>query len=255
MSEAAAVQRHDTTARSLREQSAPGGHLHHAGAFYVAFGQLGKAERLWESFPENWRPGFMAGIADARGDQQTLQDYMRAWRVVGLPSAFNTYLSRQIRAGLTPDPAVLEAAPRFRQQLVAGELAFRRRDWGKAIASLEPALESGVGNNKRSWFYRASESRATAYLEVGDETQVLHVLERAAQDKPLYHGRDGIGTANDWLRVQARLAREYRRLGRIVEAVAIEDDVLHMLKYADADHPIVLQIREARAEAGSLTDA
>ena len=55
-------------------------------------------------------------------------------------------------------------------------------------------------------------------------------------------------------RVQARLARDYRKVGRVVEAVAIEDDVLRMLKYADADHPIVLRIREARAEAGSPTD-
>ena len=47
-------------------------------------------------------------------------------------------------------------------------------------------------------------------------------------------------------RVRARLAREYRTLGRVDEAVSIEDDVLRMLKYADADHPIVLQIREAR---------
>ena len=48
-------------------------------------------------------------------------------------------------------------------------------------------------------------------------------------------------------RVRARLASEYRKLGRLDEAVAIEDEVLRMLKYADADHPIVRQINESRA--------
>ena len=43
------------------------------------------------------------------------------------------------------------------------------------------------------------------------------------------------------------LAREYRNLGRLDEAEAIENEVLRMLKYADADHPIVRQINESRA--------
>ncbi len=48
--------------------------------------------------------------------------------------------------------------------------------------------------------------------------------------------------------MQARLASEYRKLGRIDEAEAIEDEVLGMLKYADADHPIVRQIRESKPQ-------
>ena len=58
--------------------------------------------------------------------------------------------------------------------------------------------------------------------------------------------------AHGWFRVQARLAHEYRRLGRIPEAEAVEDVVLHRLTYADVDHPVVLQIKAARAGQASL---
>ncbi len=77
------------------------------------------------------------------------------------------------------------------------------------------------------------------------------MLEEAAAAKARY-GSGLFWGAFGGFRVQARLAREYRKLGRIDEAVAIEDEVLHMLKYADADHPIVRQIKEARS--GSLVE-
>ena len=75
------------------------------------------------------------------------------------------------------------------------------------------------------------------------------MLEKATEAKARY--ANFFWGAFGRLRVQARLAREYRALGRVDEAVAIEDDVLHMLKYADADHPIVLQIRKTRAGAAA----
>ena len=57
--------------------------------------------------------------------------------------------------------------------------------------------------------------------------------------------RWGLEGAFGRFHVQARLAREYRKLGRVQEAEALEAEVLRMLKYADADHPIVRQIRES----------
>ena len=80
---------------------------------------------------------------------------------------------------------------------------------------------------------------------MGDDARALRVLEEAAAAKARY-GNNQFWGAFGRFRVRTRLAREYRTLGRIDEAVAIEDDVLHMLKYADADHPIVLQIAETR---------
>ena len=132
--------------------------------------------------------------------------------------------------------------------MIAGEQAFRRGDWRGAIASLEPGID-WVRRNlgaSRPVLYLESESLATAWLNVGEEAKALQVLEKAAQERPRYGGGMIIG-AHGRFRVQARLAHEYRRLGRIQEAEAVEDELLHMLKYADADHPVVLQIKEARS--------
>ena len=48
---------------------------------------------------------------------------------------------------------------------------------------------------------------------------------------------------------------EYRQLGRDQEAEALEAELLRMLAYADADHPIVRQIRESQDSRPHLSDA
>ena len=160
-------------------------------------------------------------------------------------------LFRAVRAGLPIDPASAswEEGPAFQEQLVKGEVAFRRRDWPQAVELLTAGIDAAerlplVEIGFFPEFYQASESLATAWQRIGNETSALRVLETAAQTKAQYPNLLG---AVPRFHVQARLAREYRTLGRIDEAVAIEDDVLHMLRYADADNDIVRQIREARA--------
>ena len=154
---------------------------------------------------------------------------------------------RWVRGGLALEPGDLQA-----RQLSLGELAFRRGNWRQAIELLEQGVV-GVETTRRLEFYQGSESLATAWQKVGDNARALRVLEHAAGRKARY----GIlfSGASGKFRVQARLAREYRALGRLEEAVALEDEVLHMLKFADADHPVVLQIKEARAGSASDTQA
>jgi hypothetical protein len=50
-----------------------------------------------------------------------------------------------------------------------------------------------------------------------------------------------------WIENQSRLAGLYRELGRTAQAKKIEDDLLRALSQADADHPVLLDIRRARA--------
>ena len=211
------------------------------GSFYWALGQLGRAKDLLGRSPVALRHGYLVAFADAIDDHEGLHDHMTAFMSLQ-PS--NRYLFGQVRSGLMPDPAVVQAEPGGHQQLLAGEQAFRRGDWRDAIASLAPGVEwsRDPSRSDRTLFYMASEYLATAWLEVGEDTQALHVLAQAAQGRPRYRRGGLIEGARVWCRAQARLAREYRKLGRTSEAVAIEDDVLHMLKYADADHPIVIEI-------------
>ncbi len=148
-------------------------------------------------------------------------------------------------------PKDIEAAFASQRDLASGELALRREDWHEAIELLQRGIDGESSLGQLDYFLGA-ESLATAWQHVGDDAQALVVLEEAAAAKARYPIGLMVGAFGQ-LRVKARLAREYRTLGRVDEAVAIEDDVLHMLKYADADHPIVLQIREAQNNLAQST--
>ena len=229
-----------------------------AGMLYWAFGQLERAKTLFEGLSEQGHHGASTEFALALGDRQSLRAYMSDALAAG---HLRSFLFFQVRAGLPLDPADVEARPAGRlserqraerrlaeTQLAEGELAFSRGDWQQAIQLFEPGLEwarsSGDGQLGTT-SYLASESLATAWLEVGEEAEAVRVLESVSVVRPVYGSQlwGGYG----WFRVRARFAREYRKLGLVSEAVAIEDDVLHMLKYADADHPVLLQINEARS--------
>ena len=133
-----------------------------------------------------------------------------------------------------------------------GELALRRGETAEAIDRIERGLELTSLDGTID-FYLGSESLATAWQRLGNETQALRVLEDAAQLKARYRNRELTGAFGRF-RVQARLAREYRKLGRVQEAEAIEAELLRMLTYADADHPIVRQIRESQGSRPDLSD-
>jgi len=137
-------------------------------------------------------------------------------------------------------------------ELAWGELALRRGETSDAIERLERGLELTSADSLID-FYLGSESLATAWQQLGNETQALRVLEDAAHVKARYlpYGLVGAGAFGRF-RVQAGLAREYRRLEHIDEAEALEADVLRMLAYADADHPIVRQIRESQASRAAF---
>ncbi len=126
-------------------------------------------------------------------------------------------------------------------------MAFRRGDLVAAVERSERGLQ-GLGESYYFLeFFVASESLASAWQGLGNEPRALRVLEEAAH-RTLPNRNDLLAGAFGRFRVQARLASEYRKLGRIDEAEAIEDEVLDMLKYADADHPIVRQIRESKPQ-------
>ena len=216
-----------------------------AATFYLALGRL---ERARELFAQGQSATLMLPwLADCLDDFEALRGYWSALRTAG-GSGWPQRLLRTVRAGLPLEPEDVEAAPAFQRDLAFGELALRREDWHQAIELLQQGVDGE--SRGRLEYYLGAESLATAFQHVGDDAQALRVLEAAAAAKARYDS--SFWGAFGGLRVRARLAREYRTLGRIDEAVAIEDDVLHMLKYADADHPIVLQIREVRTNLVAL---
>ena len=129
-------------------------------------------------------------------------------------------------------------------ELAWGELALRRGDTAEAIERLERGVELTQRDGFPD-FYLGSASLATAWQRLGNEAQALRVLETAAQTDPRYRP-DHFDTPVGQFRLKELLAREYRKRGRIDDAEAIEAEVLRLLRYADADHPIVRQIREGQ---------
>ena len=53
-------------------------------------------------------------------------------------------------------------------------------------------------------------------------------------------------TVNRWIRTSAQLARLCRKNGQEAEARALEACVLKLLAQADADHPLVRELRVRR---------
>ena len=248
-------------------------YLTYAGSYYLAFGQLQKATALFQRLSDaNVVSGGLVWVAALLDDttvmraqlSRLLEQITQLSRPVG---AMGARPFRVVQAGLDFEPWDFDHET-WNWELALGELAFRRGDLVEAIERLAGGLESmreaclwGSLSNAPCDMtvhdaFDASESLASAWQRLGNEEQALGVLEEAARRtvqhnylRPQVSAVEPLGMGGGFgrFRVRARLASEYRKLGRLDEAVAIEDEVLRMLKYADADHPIVRQINESRA--------
>jgi hypothetical protein len=49
-----------------------------------------------------------------------------------------------------------------------------------------------------------------------------------------------------WLRSYAQLARLYRKTGQDQKAIAVENRLLKLLAVADADHPLLKELKATR---------
>jgi hypothetical protein len=54
-----------------------------------------------------------------------------------------------------------------------------------------------------------------------------------------------------WLRTELQLADLYRAMGRVNDAEEVENELRRMLTYADANHPILSELRK-RSKSSSL---
>ena len=147
---------------------------------------------------------------------------------------------------------------RARFTLLSADLALKR-ETEQAITLLENSLdrtESWLA--KRSdpikatefainvWF-AISESLATIFLEQGDLAKAAAALEKASLAKTRLISAPSLFSV--WLRIRARLARLYRRMGESGEAQKIEDELRQLLVYADPDHFILTQLGQPEADS------
>jgi tetratricopeptide (TPR) repeat protein len=240
-------------------------------SFYLALGQFQKAQVLAHEveFPDMF-PAWFAFLA---GDQAAFQrhienfsaDFMEETpdpteRLLFLLSLNLRYVrppldvlapmydpnSATAIASLTGEPSreflswpKLEA----KLQIVGGKQLLDQSQAGEAIAP----LKNGVRwfRNRGGWqtfpyYFLGTELLAAALVEQGDLQAAYRVLEDAVKQRNMVNS---LSTPLHQ-RVQARLALLARELGRTAEAELIEAALAETLKFADEDHPILIQIRE-----------
>jgi hypothetical protein len=78
---------------------------------------------------------------------------------------------------------------------------------------------------------------------VNRRAESIAELERCVTIAPRFFGRFNAGYR---MKNQMRLADEYRATGRPSDAERIEEQLRGLLVYADADHPLVVRLRQAR---------
>jgi tetratricopeptide (TPR) repeat protein len=94
------------------------------------------------------------------------------------------------------------------------------------------------------------ESLAAALEKRGETQNAIAVLEEASQGRARYLSAMGVSPAY-WTRNRYQLAWLYRKTGREAEARAIEAELLKLLAFADADHPILVALKASRGTAVS----
>jgi tetratricopeptide (TPR) repeat protein len=124
--------------------------------------------------------------------------------------------------------------------VMRAELALAKSEELEAI----PMLEQGLHTSRIFGFpvfFLGSESLADLWEKQGDLEKALKVLEAASQEKTraIFYSASPLF----WMRVQAQLAELYRKLDREQEAQEIETELRQLLKYADADHAILRQLK------------
>jgi tetratricopeptide (TPR) repeat protein len=239
--------------------------------FYLALGQFQKAQALAQEvdIPDM----FLAWLAFLAGDKAAFQRHTENFRVDLREAIPNTteqllfQLSLNLRYVRPPldvlaplyDPvsAVATASPvgapsreflswpklEAKLQIVRGKQMLERGQTDEAIAPLKNGVEwfrDRGGWSTFPYYFLGSELLAVALAEQGDLQAAYRVLEDAARQRKLVNS---ISTPL-YQRIQARLALLARELGRTAEAESIETELAEALRFADKDHPILVQIRE-----------
>lgn len=222
---------------------------------FWSFGEFAEVEKLIQSEPDWTRKNAILGMNSyIKGDTARARSYFREmlkdanyggfWpQVVGRTGLWKE-VENNIRNASRDLPIV---------QIIEGEDALAHRQTQKAITLLEKGTET-MHMLPTGAFYTGTEALARAYEEQGNFDAAVRVLLQAidAKDKT-YNCFSGFVNGAWWLRDELELANVYRKLGRVLEAEKVEDELRKMLIYADADHPILLELKKRDRLSAELT--
>jgi tetratricopeptide (TPR) repeat protein len=183
----------------------------------------------------------LAELALARDDPKAIVALLGS----GQASDFGA-VSLLVRAGdLDAAERLLRRLPNtpLHSQWAADEIAEAR---GENSFLVREALKAGVPwtrvmTGMRAFLY--SETLARAAVQIGDVPGAIRVLEDTA---PLGEKAypPNMQSGYYWMRTQALLATLYRQNGQLEQARAIERNLLTALAMADADYPLLVELKK-----------
>ncbi len=214
--------------------------------------ELAERRRVWDGRA----PWLLAYALREQGDLNGLREYMTnrwtydhpapatglGWRVEFLVSAgmldeADRDIDRYHRQ--TPAAALNTSFYPF----MMGMVELGRGHPREAVDLLQPWL--ALPDRALTEFQWPAQKLAEAWDSVGNTTDAIDVLERAVERPPRLQA--GLTLVHHmWLRSYAQLARLYRKTGQDQKAIAVENRLLKLLAVADADHPLLKELKATR---------
>ena len=213
----------------------------------LALGRLNQAE---EHARSSTQPLLLLAYGlRQRGDLQRLRDHMTKQWTSDEETPVGWRVEFLVPAGMLDEAERdVEQFERLRPNhpfspFFAGLLEMGRGHAAAAIPLLQSALGRIATNGNRVGHSVAAQL-AEALESEGRVSEAIGTLERISEERP----SPGFNSEHTWIQTRAQLARLYRKNGQSEEAGTIEAQLLKLLAVADADHPLVNELkREARS--------
>ena len=208
------------------------------GQFYMTLGRLEDAERHLQ---DSGDLDDLLTLAEIREDLPAMRSYLRR-----LSPRMEAH--RLVKAGL-----IEEARARLETQasdplekdidnIGRAALASATGSPETAIPLLREILRRGAPHLSVA-YQTGCELLAAALVRVDRRAEAMTELEQCGALPPRFFGRFN---ATVWMKNQVQLAGEYRMVGRTPDAERIEQHLRQLLVFADADHPMVVRLRQVR---------
>lgn len=132
-----------------------------------------------------------------------------------------------------------------------GHIAYGRGQYEEARVQLEQSVDLlRYGGGLTGYYFSSVQALSRVWEALGEPQRAIEALERASADKPRM-----LNARVWWKETQLRLAEVYRNVGRLEEAIAIENELRRYCAYADSEFPILRELEARSRLAGTASAA
>ena len=248
--------------QTLKDSGVLGRDRDAGGHFYLMLGRLQQAQASFEKNvdDDSRRYYFLAAAAYVKEDHETLRKHLKQFletpevrsgafpatlqisqTSIAIMLARTGYLSEAEELLPSPTRAWNASSVAGEIELVQGVVALSRGNKTQGMTLLEHALPL-VRRQPSDLFLMGSEILAETWRQQGELSNAARVLESASKERSWVMDHFVL-LGPLWLRIRARLAQLYREMGRHIDAGTIEEDLRKRLALADADHPILRELK------------